>query len=120
MATINNKVYNEFMARLEAMSDGVKKYQANNTRIAANFSEAEIKTLKSELESLRENYIQRETEARKAYDAFAEQLRLSQVMHANNTRIVKGIMGRTAEELKDFGVFPEKATKPKSKAKVKA
>ena len=117
MAGISNKKYDALITLLESMADGVQKY-GSDAKISANFKEDALRSMKSEIESLRSSYIQKETEARKAYDAFENRFKGILEGMAGNTRIIKGIYGRAAEELKDFGISPEKArakTKPKSK-----
>jgi hypothetical protein len=116
MGQISSKSYDAFVGKLEMMADGVKKHEGN-AKISANFQEAEIKALKEDLETLRGSYLSQETETRKAFDAFAEKFNEVQAVHAGGTRIVKGLLGRTSETLKDFGISPEKAKPRKAKPK---
>lgn len=116
MSRITSKAYDTFVGKLKSLLAGVKKHEAN-AKISANFKETEIKALSDSLEDLRNAYLSQETEARKAFDAFSDKFKEVQAVHAGSTRIVKGLLGRTAENLKDFGINPEKAHVKKAKSK---
>lgn len=117
MSRVSSKSYDSFVGKLEAMSSGIKKHEKNE-KISANFKDANLKVLKDNLEALRSDYISKETEARKAFDVLTEKLKEAQAVHAGSTRVVKGLLGRTAEDLKDFGISPEKSRVKKLKPKL--
>ncbi len=120
MATINNNSYNSTITKLEAIADGTRKHKVD-AKIAAVLDEAYYRTAKTDLEAARQKYLELETATRKAYDEFSLKYDSSTEKLSADTRILKGIFGRSAEDLKDFGIDPEKATQGKkvaSKAKV--
>ncbi|MFN0049277.1 MAG: hypothetical protein ACKVOU_09155 [Cytophagales bacterium] len=120
MAQINNKSYDKTITRLEAMADGAKLHK-DNVKVNSNIVETDYRKAKAELEAARQSYINLETSARKAYDTFATLYDSTALKLASDTRIIKGVMGRSAEDLKDFGVDPEKSTQGKkviAKAKI--
>lgn len=108
MAKISNKAYDALLTKLEQLADGTKKH-ADNVKIKAGLDETEIRNMKTELESLREAYIQNETAARIAYDVFAEKFALHKQTASNHTRTAKGALGPKTEMLSDFGITPEKS-----------
>jgi hypothetical protein len=120
MAQINNKSYDKTITKLEAMADGAKLHK-DNVKVNSNITETDYRKAKSDLEASRQAYINLETSTRKAYDAFSKLYDDVTLKLAADTRIIKGVMGRAAEDLKDFGVDPEKSStgrKVLAKAKV--
>lgn len=112
MAQINNTNYDKTITRLEAMADGAKLHK-DNVKVSSNIVETDYRKAKADLEAARQAYINLETNTRKAYDAFAKLYDEATLKLSADTRIIKGVMGRTAEDLKDFGVEPEKSTQGK-------
>jgi hypothetical protein len=118
MAKINSKVHSKLLTDLESLADGAKKH-AGNPKIAASVDETNIRTLKGDLETLRETYTQTETATRMAYDAYAAKQKEAKELVSNSKRVVKGVLTTKAENLKDFGIEPEKK-KTTKKAAAKA
>ena len=120
MAKITNKAYDALLTKLEQLADGAKKH-ADNANVKTGLDEVAIRSIKTELENLHETYIQNETAARMAYDAFAESFKTSTQAVSNYTRMTKGALGPKAEMLGDFGITPEKskATRKSILAKTK-
>lgn len=112
MPTITNKNYDSLLTKLEQMSNGIKKNIAN-TRIANTVQERVYQELKNNLEALRNQYLQAETAARKAYDLFEENVKEAQRVYSGDVRIIKGIYGRSSEDLTEFGIAPEKTERKK-------
>lgn len=107
MANITNVNYDAQITKIEAMADGAKKHSAN-PKIANNINEASYRALKIELEKSRQDYVDKEVQARKAYDAFNALFIKVQATSAADARILKGVLGRKEESLKDFGIAPDK------------
>jgi hypothetical protein len=112
MSAINNKNYDSLLSRLDQMSSGIKK-NAKNPKVASTLNEKTYNEAKQNLEKLRNQYLQAQAAARKAYDMFEENLKDAHLLYAGDVRIVKGIFGRTAEDLAEFGISPEKAERKK-------
>ena len=107
MAKINTKYYDSQVSELENMADGAEKH-IDNPKIKATVDQKELREAKKEIENLREKYNQLMADTEKAYDVFNEKYKSNVKVLAKDTRLVKGIFGRSAPELKDFGIKPEK------------
>ena len=107
MAKIRTKIYDEQVSSLENMADGARKH-AENPKIKTIIDEKQLRKDKQEVEDLREKYNQLLADTEKAYDVFNEKYKSNVKVLAKDTRLVKGIFGRSAPELKDFGIKPEK------------
>ena len=118
MAKINSKAHSKLLTDLENLADGTKKH-VDNPKIAASLDETGIRTVKADLEAMRETYTQSETATRMAYDAYALKQKEAKNLVSNSTRMVKGTLTPQAETLKDFGIAPEKK-KTTKKAALKA
>jgi hypothetical protein len=108
MPSVTNKAYDVLLTTLEQLAEGTRKH-ADNAKVSACIDEEELRTLRAELESLRENYLQKEAQARMAYHAFEIKFKAAQQRSSNDIRIVKGLLGPKAEELRDFGIMPERS-----------
>jgi hypothetical protein len=118
MPRINNKNYDSLLSKLDQMSSRIKK-NVKNPRVANTVQEKVYDDLKENLEMVRNKYLQAQAAARKAYDLFEENLKEAHHTYSGDVRIIKGIFGRTAEDLTEFGIAPEKADrKKKEKATV--
>ena len=117
MPSIKNKAYDLLLKSLDELTRGVIKH-CSNPRIASSLDVAELVALKTDLELLREDYVRHETEARKAYEQFHVKFKSVQKKVSNDCRILKGILDPSAEELLDFGIFPERSKNPKKKVLV--
>jgi len=107
MALIQTKLYDEQVTDLENMADGAKKHQGNS-KVKATMKEADFRNRKKEIEDLREKYNLLLADTNKAYDEFAKKFDDNRLYLNTNVRVAKGIFGRSAPELKDFGIKPEK------------
>ncbi len=112
MPRINNKNYDSLLSKLDQMSSGIKK-NVKNPRVANTVQEKVYDDLKENLETVRNKYLQAQAAARKAYDLFEESLKEAHQTYASDVRIIKGIYGRTAEDLTEFGISPEKTDRKK-------
>lgn len=119
MAKITNRAFDALLTKLEQLADGAKKHAAN-ANAKTGLGEAEIRGIKTELEDLREAYIQNETAARMGYDAFAAKFKVATQAAGNFTRMAKGALGPKAALLGDFGITPEKSKTTKKSAAAKA
>lgn len=100
------------------MSSGIKK-NVKNPRIANTVQEKVYNDLKKHLETVKNKYLQTQAAARKAYDLFEESMNEAHLTYVGGVRIIKGIFGRTAEDLTEFGIALEKMDrKRKDKASV--
>ena len=117
MPHINNKTTTAYLSKLDQMSSGIKK-NVKNPRVANTVQEKVYDDLKEHLETVRNKYLQAQAAARKAYDLFEESMKDAHQTYAGDVRIIKGIFGRTAEDLTEFGIAPEKTGKRKEKATV--
>jgi hypothetical protein len=107
MARIRTNNYDVQVTSLENMADGAKKH-ADNPKVKTTLVEKQIRVDKNEVEDLREKYNQLVADTEKAYDNFSAKYRSNVKVLARDTRLAKGIFGRSAPELKDFGIKPEK------------
>ena len=110
MAKINTKYYDTQVSALENMADGAKKH-ADNPKVKSILVEKQIREDKKEVEDLREKYNQLLADTEKAHDDFFAMYKNNVKALARDTRLVKGIFGRSAPQLKDFGIKPEKKTR---------
>lgn len=107
MAKISTKNYDKQVTALENMADGAKKHKGN-PKVKATISEVELRAHKKQVENLREKYNQLQADTEKAYDAFNVKYKSNVKVLARDTRLAKGIFGRSKPQLKDFGIKPEK------------
>lgn len=110
MAKITNKAYDAVLTRTENLADGAKKH-ASNDSIKGIIVEKRLRDAKTELEDARELYLQTETDARKAYDAFATKFKEHKQLLSNHIRLAKGALTPQSATLSDFGITPEKPRK---------
>jgi hypothetical protein len=113
MPSIKNKAYEMLLSLLSQLVYESRKH-SSNPKITMNVNIEELQTVKTDLEFLRRDYIQKEKQARTAYKKFNEKFKISQRIVSNECRIIKGILDPNAEELHDFGIVPEK---PKARKK---
>ena len=107
MAKIRTKNYDEQTAALENMADGAKKH-ADNPKVKSTLVEKQIRADKKQVEDLREKYNQLLADTEQAYDDFSAKYKSNVKVLAKDTRLAKGIFGRSAPQLIDFGIKPEK------------
>ncbi len=110
MAEIANKEYNELMTRLSLMAGGIQQH-AGNPKISNTLSEQSYLEAKAKVEQMRKEYLEAEKITRQKYDAFNLSLQQADYMLSGDVRIIKGVFGRTSEELRSFGITPEKSTR---------
>lgn len=108
MPSTSNKAYESLLIEMDRLAEGVKKHAAN-LKVMAVIKEGELRAQKQELENLRLSYLEKEQQARLAYDQFEKKFKSVQKDSSNCIRILKGIFGTKAEELIDFGIVPEKS-----------
>ncbi len=107
MAKINTQYYDAQITSIENMADGAEKH-ADDPKVKSTIDSKELREAKKKVEDLREKYNQLVADTEKAYDDFNAKYKSNVKMLAKDTRLVKGIFGRSAPELKDFGIKPEK------------
>jgi hypothetical protein len=107
MPRITNKAFDQLLLTLEQLVTGGKKHQ-HQKKIAALLDTDELSSTKDDLVQLRLEYIQKELEARRAYEQFRHQFVHAQRKTSNDCRILKGILGPKSPTLIDFGLVPDK------------
>ncbi|MEX2231744.1 MAG: hypothetical protein WD824_06275 [Cyclobacteriaceae bacterium] len=112
MPSVTNKAYDSLLKVLDHLTMGSQKHRGN-PRIAANLNPSELEVLKTELELLRQDYLRQEAEARSAYERFNAKFNFAKKRVSNDCRIIKGILDPRAEELRDYGIVPERSKAPK-------
>lgn len=108
MPRITNKAYDQLLKNIGELIAGALKH-SSNPRIAANLNAKDLEDLKAELTFLRLDYLQKEKQAREAYENFNMKFRLAQKRVSNDCRIIKGVLDPRADELSDFGIMPERS-----------
>ena len=114
MPSVTNKAFDALLIAMEHFANGLDKHSGNRI-ITAVVKPNELRMQKSELESLRESYLEKEREARIAYHAFENKFKNAQQQSSNFIRVVKGVYGPKSDALLDFGIMPEKSKAPQKR-----
>src|SRR5687768_2116899 len=108
MPSITNKAYDLLLTTLDHLIKGLSVH-ALNSRISSSLDKAELEVLRKDLESLRNDYLHSERLAREAYEKFNLKFKYSQRRVSNDCRIIKGIFDPKGDQLRDFGIMPERS-----------
>ena len=114
MPSVENKAYDALIITLVQLGGGIRKHSAN-LKIKVSTRETELTSIKDELQLLREEYLIAEKKARAAYNEFKMKFKSAQQRVSSETRIIKGILGPKSEDLRDFGINPERSKTSKHK-----
>lgn len=112
MPEINVKNFNDLVARLEKMADGVKLHAAE-PNFPASLTEEEFRNAKTELENKRQEYDEALNQARQIYDAYQDVFKGYKEKIANSSTMLYGFYGKKSQLLADFGLAPYKSTASK-------
>lgn len=107
MPSITNKAYDYLLIVIDQLLSGIRKH-SGNAKLVSSIQQSEIESIRKELEALREDYLNKEKEARLAYLEFQSRFKFAQQQISNDIRITKGILGPKSETLLDFGIMPER------------
>ncbi len=118
MPDINVKQYNDLVARLEKMSDGLKLHGAEPT-FPAVLKEEDFRNGRKDLEDKRQAYDQAISQARQAYEAYNTAYNDLKTKVANGSTMLYGLYGKKNSILADFGLAPYKTTGVKGPRKTK-
>lgn len=111
MADINDKQYSLLKENLENMGNGADKFQTtpdpehplppNITKARYDASVLDLKTKWEKMEASLTKY-------RQDSDAFQASFKKADGLYSTDVRAIKGVFGIYSENLRDFGVKPEK------------
>ena len=118
MPDINVKKYNDLVAKLEKMADGLQLHGAAPT-FPAVLKEDEFRGGKQDLEDKRQAYDQAVSQARQAYNAYNDSYLALKAKVANGSTMLYGLYGKKSAILADFGLVPYKTTGVKGPRKAK-
>jgi len=107
MPDINVKQYNDLVAKLEKMADGLKLHGAEPT-FPGILKEEDFRNGKAELEDKRQNYDMIINQARQAYDAYTKSFNDLKTKVTNGSTMLYGFYGKKSAILADFGLAPYK------------
>jgi hypothetical protein len=107
MPSITNKAYDYLLIVIDQLMAGMRKH-SGNAKLISSIQQSEIESMRSELEALRQDYLNKEKQARLAYLEFQARFKSAQQQISNDIRITKGIIGPKSQTLLDFGIMPER------------
>ena len=118
MPDINVKQYNDLVARLEKMSDGLKLHGAEPS-FPTILKEDDFRNGRKDLEDKRQAYDQAISQAKQAYEAYNTAYNDLKTKVANGSTMLYGLYGKKNAMLADFGLAPYKTAGVKGPRKAK-
>jgi hypothetical protein len=112
------KQYNELVAKLEKMSDGLKLHGVEPT-FPVVLKEDDFRSERKDLEDKRQAYDQAISQARQAYEAYNAAYNDLKTRVANGSTMLYGLYGKKNSILADFGLAPYKTAGAKGPRKAK-
>ena len=118
MPDINVKQYNDLVAKLEKMSDGLKLHGAEPS-FPTILKEEDFRNGRKDLEDKRQAYDQALSLAKQAYEAYNVAYNDLKIKVANGSTMLYGLYGKKNAILADFGLAPYKTAGVKGSRKSK-
>lgn len=119
MPTLNIKSYNELLAKMEMLADGVNLH-AKDADFPTLITEAEFRNGKAELENKRQAYDELNNRTRQAYDEYNAVYEKWHTKVANTNSILYGLFGKKSQVVADFGLVPHRPTRSRKTPKTDA
>lgn len=109
MADIKDKLYTDLKVDLEEMGSGVGKHQDDSKHpLPPNLVKKRYTDAEAALTESWEKAKDLEKRTNQAFDEYQEVFDAQRNLHNQDQRTIKGIFGIRNEELRDFGIQPEK------------
>ncbi|MEW6733259.1 MAG: hypothetical protein AB1489_18165 [Acidobacteriota bacterium] len=102
MRKLNSLDYQANLQRLERMADGIAKH-SNETKFPATLVEAERRKMRTDLETLRSDYEEKQRAADLAYDTFNTLMKTVEEQLSKDDDTLRGYYGKDNAMVADFG-----------------
>ena len=120
MAELKDKEYSALKTNLENMGTGANKYQKTpdpNHPLPPNITQARYTAEITLLVACRKKVKDLEKDTKDAYDELQAETKKANALYTGDVRTVKGVYGIHSENLRDFGIQPEKKRQGKKPKK---
>ena len=109
MADIKDKLYTDLKVDLEQMGSGAEKHKDETEHpLPPNLIKKRYTDAEAALTASWEKAKDLEKQTLEAFDDYQEVYKAQRNLHNKDQRTIKGIFGIRNEELRDFGIQPEK------------
>ena len=109
MSDLKDAAYSRLKQNLDTMGAGVEKHKEDKEHPLPSFMVKQRYTDQAaKLEKAWSDAQDALTKANEFFDAYQLMLKESDALHSKDARTVKGVFGIYHEELRDFGIKPEK------------